>query len=259
MTGKPPLDKSKGGFLRKTKVHCKITMIEKWKGEFIMKRSVINTNIEWAMDLCKRMNFNLPDFFYWTPQEWEEKKDKTEKMTSVGLGWDVTDYGSGDFDKIGAVLGTLRNGVMGDMTRPYCEKIIAMKVGQQLPRHFQYEKTEDIINRCGGTLCVEVWNSRPESEGYTVDEESEVTVYCDGMKVTVPAGSVVKVTPGNSITLTPYIYHRFYAEGGELIVGEVSKVNDDARDNHFSEETHHTIEEDEPVRHLLCGGYVMEF
>lgn len=47
-------------------------------------------------------------------------------------------------------------------------------------------------------------------------------------------------------------------KAGELIVGEVSKVNDDAKDNHFSEETHHSIEEDEPVRHLLCGGYVME-
>ena len=210
-----------------------------------MKRSVINANIEWAMDLCKRMNFQIPDFFYWTPEEWEAKKDLTERMTSVGLGWDVTDYGSGDFDKIGAVLGTMRNGVMGDMTRPYCEKLIAMKDGQ-------------IINRCGGTLCVEVWNSKPESEGYAVDYESDVTVYCDGMKVTVPAGGVVKVTNGNSITLTPYIYHRFYAEGGELIVGEVSKVNDDAKDNHFSEETHHSIEEDEPVRHLLCGGYVME-
>ena len=79
------------------------------------------------------------------------------------------------------------------------------------------------------------------------------------MKVTVPAGGVVKVTNGNSITLTPYIYHRFYAEGGELIVGEVSKVNDDAKDNHFSEVTHHSIEEDEPVRHLLCGGYVMGY
>ena len=205
-----------------------------------MKRSVINANIEWAMDLCKRMNFQIPDFFYWTPEEWEAKKDLTERMTSVDLGWDVTDYGSGDFDKIGAVLGTMRNGVMGDMTR------------------LHYEKTEDIINRCGGTLCVEVWNSKPESEGYAVDYESDVTVYCDGMKVTVPAGGVVKVTNGNSITLTPYIYHRFYAEGGELIVGEVSKVNDDAKDNHFSEETHHSIEEDEPVRHLLCGGYVME-
>mgnify|MGYP000978649266 CR=1 FL=1 len=97
-----------------------------------------------------------------------------------------------------------------------------------------------------------------ESEGYAVDYESDVTVYCDGMKVTVPAGGVVKVTNGNSITLTPYIYHRFYAEGGELIVGEVSKVNDDAKDNHFSEETHHNIEEDEPMRHQLFGCSVME-
>ena len=60
-----------------------------------MKRSVINTNIEWAMDLCKRMHFNLPDFFYWTPEEWEAKKDQTEMMRKVGLGWDVTDYASG--------------------------------------------------------------------------------------------------------------------------------------------------------------------
>ena len=223
-----------------------------------MKRSRINQVIKDMEALAKENGFHLPPFCSWTPEEWEAKKDLTERMTSVGLGWDVTDYGSGDFDKIGAVLGTMRNGVMGDMTRPYCEKLIAMKDGQILPRHFHYEKTEDIINRCGGTLCVEVWNSKPESEGYAVDYESDVTVYCDGMKVTVPAGGVVKVTNGNSITLTPYIYHRFYAEGGELIVGEVSKVNDDAKDNHFSEETHHSIEEDEPVRHLLCGGYVME-
>ena len=78
------------------------------------------------------------------------------------------------------------------------------------------------------------------------------------MPVTVPAGGVVKVTPGNSITLTPYVYHLFYAEGGPLIVGEVSKVNDDAKDNHFAKEIHLSIEEDEPVRHILCGGYVME-
>lgn len=62
-----------------------------------MKRSVINANIEWAMDLCKRMNFQIPDFFYWTPEEWEAKKDLTERMTSVGLGWDVTDYGQRRF------------------------------------------------------------------------------------------------------------------------------------------------------------------
>lgn len=221
-----------------------------------MKRSLINSNIEWAMELCKQLNFNLPSFAYYTPEEWEAKA--TEDMLKVKLGWDVTDYDSNDFDKIGAVLFTLRNGVFGDMERPYCEKMIAMKEGQILPCHFHYDKTEDIINRAGGTLCVEVWNSKSEAEGYAVDYENDVTVTCDGVKVTVPAGGVVKVTSGNSITLLPYMYHRFYAEGGPLIVGEVSKVNDDANDNHFVDEMHMTIEEDEPVRHVLCGGYVME-
>lgn len=105
-----------------------------------MKRSLINSNIEWAMELCKQLNFNLPSFAYYTPEEWEAKA--TEDMLKVKLGWDVTDYDSNDFDKIGAVLFTLRNGVFGDMERPYCEKMIAMKEGQILPCHFHYDKTE---------------------------------------------------------------------------------------------------------------------
>ena len=54
-----------------------------------MKRSVINTNIEWAMDLCKELHFNLPDFAYWTPEDWEAKKDITDRMRKVAMGWDV--------------------------------------------------------------------------------------------------------------------------------------------------------------------------
>ncbi len=221
-----------------------------------MKRSLINANIEWAMDLCKEMNFHLPDFAYWTPEEWAEKV--TDEMQKVSLGWDVTDYATGDFDTTGAVLFSIRNGSMDDPGRPYCEKMIAMKENQELPCHFHYFKTEDIINRCGGTLCIQVWNSKSEAEGYAVDQESEVTINCDGRDVTVPAGGVIKVSNGNSVTLRPYVYHRFYAEGGPVIVGEVSRVNDDAKDNHFTVDMQMTIEEDEPVRHVLCGGYVME-
>ncbi|MEI3175427.1 MULTISPECIES: D-lyxose/D-mannose family sugar isomerase [unclassified Candidatus Paralachnospira] len=223
-----------------------------------MKRSVINTNIEWAMDLCKELHFNLPDFAYWTPEDWEAKKDITDRMRKVAMGWDVTDYASNDFDKRGAVLFTLRNGEMDDPGRPYCEKMIAMKDGQELPMHFHYDKTEDIINRAGGVLCIQVFNSTSKEDGYKLDTESDVTLYLDGVKKTMPAGTTIKVTNGNSVTLTPYVYHRFYAEGGPVIVGEVSKVNDDAKDNHFVEELVMTIEEDEPVRHNLCGGYVMK-
>ena len=130
-----------------------------------MKRSVINKNIQWAMDACKRLHFNLPGFAFWTPEEWEKRKGETEHMVSVAQGWDVTDYNSGDFDKIGAVLFTLRNGNLYDNTKgtPYCEKIIAMKAGQNLPMHFHYTKTEDIIPISDEAL--ELIGYSPEKKG----------------------------------------------------------------------------------------------
>ena len=225
-----------------------------------MKRSEIARNIDWAIDTCKKLDFSLPDFAYWTPEAWRAREAETAVMRAVAQGWDVTDYASGEFDRIGAVLFTLRNGSIYDRSKgtPFCEKIIAMKDGQKLPLHFHYSKTEDIINRAGGTLCVRVYNSRSEAEGYAVDDSGEVHLRLDGVAVCIPAGGVVEVKNGNSITLTPYIYHEFYAKDGAVIVGEVSSINDDSKDNHFVEELKLRIEEDAPARHLLCGGYVQE-
>lgn len=226
-----------------------------------MKRSVINKNITWAVEACKKLGFHLPSFAFWTNEEWEAKKDATEHMVSVMQGWDVTDYNSGDFDKVGAVLFTLRNGSIYDASRgtPYCEKIIVMKAGQTLPFHFHYSKTEDIINRAGGTLCVKVYASRPKEEGYGIDTEADVNLRLDGIPVTLHAGEVVEVRNGDSITLFPYIYHEFWAkeEDGDLIIGEVSSINDDSKDNHFVEPLIlDPIEEDEEAQYRLCSGYV---
>lgn len=225
-----------------------------------MKRSEINKQIKWAMQACERLGFRLPSFAFWSNETWEANKDRTEHMVSVCQGWDVTDYNSGMFDQVGAVLFTLRNGNIYDPSKgtPYCEKIIAMKAGQMLPMHFHYSKTEDIINRCGGTLCVRVFNSKPESEGYEIDPESDVHLRLDGLPVTIPAGGTVEIENGNSITLFPYIYHEFYAkeECGDLIVGEVSSINDDSKDNHFAKPCNlPPIEEDEPAVYRLCNGY----
>lgn len=225
-----------------------------------MKRSEINKQIDWAIGACKRLGFHLPSFAFWTAEDWEQRRDQTEHMISVCQGWDVTDYNSGNFDKVGAVLFTLRNGNIYDPSKgtPYCEKMIAMKAGQLLPMHFHYSKTEDIINRCGGTLCVRVFNSKPEAEGYGVDTRSDVHLRLDGIPVTIPAGGTVEVKNGNSITLFPYIYHEFFAkeEDGDLIVGEVSSINDDSKDNHFVEDcTLPPIEEDAPATYRLCAGY----
>lgn len=225
-----------------------------------MKRSEIDRQIDWAIDACKKLHCALPAFAYWTPAQWQEKKSDTAYLRKVAMGWDVTDYNSGDFDKTGAVLFTLRNGEVAhpETGRVFCEKYIAMKAGQLLPCHFHYFKTEDIINRAGGTLRVFVWNSTPEFDGYQKDLKGDVHLRCDGVPVTVPAGSYVDVRVGDSITLTPYIYHSFMAvpADGDLIVGEVSRVNDDAADNHFNPPVDlPPIVEDAPARHQLCGGY----
>lgn len=225
-----------------------------------MKRSEIDRQIDWAIDACKKLHCALPAFAYWTPAQWQEKKSDTAYLRKVAMGWDVTDYNSGDFDKTGAVLFTLRNGEVAhpETGRVFCEKYIAMKAGQLLPCHFHYFKTEDIINRAGGTLRVFVWNSTPEFDGYQKDLKGDVHLRCDGVPVTVPAGGYVDVRVGDSITLTPYIYHSFMAvpADGDLIVGEVSRVNDDAADNHFNPPVDlPPIVEDAPARHQLCGGY----
>ena len=225
-----------------------------------MKRSEIDRQIDWAIDACKKLHCALPAFAYWTPAQWQEKKSDTAYLRKVAMGWDVTDYNSGDFDKTGAVLFTLRNGEVAhpETGRVFCEKYIAMKAGQLLPCHFHYFKTEDIINRAGGTLRVFVWNSTPEFDGYQKDLKGDVHLRCDGVPVTVPAGGYIDVRVGDSITLTPYIYHSFMAvpADGDLIVGEVSRVNDDAADNHFNPPVDlPPIVEDAPARHQLCGGY----
>ena len=225
-----------------------------------MKRSEINQQIKWAVDCCQKLGYHLPSFAYWTPEDWIKHSNNTEHLTSTMMGWDVTDYNSGEFDKTGAVLFTLRNGNIYDSSKgtPYCEKMIALKAGQKLPLHFHASKTEDIINRSGGVLCVRLYNSIFRGENYYVDNITDVTVHMDGIPVTVPAGGIVEVTNGNSITLTPYIYHEFYArpEDGDLIVGEVSTINDDSKDNFFADLiVLPPIIEDEAPLYPLCNGY----
>lgn len=224
-----------------------------------MKRSTINNRLEWAKGVLKQNNFKLPMFGYWRMDEWRSRKNEIDRIKKTMLGRDVTDFGSGEFDKIGSVLFTIRNGNIHDegCGTPYAEKVILMKERQVLPLHFHFSKTEDIINRGGGILILQLYNTKGDKK---IDEEKDVTVYCDGIRTTVKAGESIEIHPGNSITLTPYIYHRFIAnEGtGNLVVGEVSKINDDNKDNHFARESAHRfnlIEEDEDILYPLCNEY----
>lgn len=223
-----------------------------------MKRSQINAAIAWAKELLEKNNVHLPEYAYWNMEKWQENKDKIGEIRHVMLGWDVTDFGVDKFDEVGGVLYTVRNGDMKnpEIGVPYCEKYIVMKEGQRLPKHYHVFKTEDIINRANGVLSVFLWNA--DKDGNELD--TDVTVKMDGIKKTFKAGEEILVYPGNSISLEPYMAHIFgplKPGSGDLIVGEVSKVNDDNTDNYFLEETRRfaTIEEDEAILHPLCNEY----
>ncbi|MBQ9467621.1 MAG: D-lyxose/D-mannose family sugar isomerase [Clostridia bacterium] len=223
-----------------------------------MKRSEINALIRENQAFISAQGFHLPPFADYTPEEWLEKDHSYDEIRDHMLGWDVTDYGKGDFRKIGLFLFTIRNGAFGDPTCPktYAEKLLISDEDQYSPMHFHFAKTEDIINRGGGNLVIELYNSLPDEE---LDRVSPVVVSTDGRVRTLPAGVKLVLTPGESITLPPRLYHAFWAEkgSGKVLIGEVSKVNDDNCDNRFYEDMGRfpKIEEDEKPYRLLCNEY----
>jgi len=218
-----------------------------------MKRSEVNRRIREALVFFERHRFHLPPFAHWTPEDWKRRRDEARAITTCGLGWDVTDYGGDRYGESGLLLVTLRNGIPGGIGTPYAEKAMIVGVGQRTPMHHHVSKTEDIIVRAGGKLRVEVRGVDPD-DGLG---DGDVLVTTDGLTRTVPAGFVVELSVGESITLTPDIYHAFWAEGEPVLAGEVSTVNDDATDNVFYEKVARfpRIEEDEPPLRLLVSDY----
>lgn len=222
-----------------------------------MKRSEINKALKQMEALIQEKRFELPPFCNFTPEEWQDKGHEYDEIRDNMLGWDITDYGLGDFDKIGFSLITLRNGnlKMDKYTKTYAEKLLFLKEGQMATMHFHWNKMEDIINRGGGNVLITVYNST-EDGGFA---NTDVTINSDGREYTVPAGTKVRLTPGESITVYPYMYHDFHVEegSGDVLLGEVSMCNDDENDNRFYEPMGRfpTIEEDEPPYRLLCNEY----
>ena len=219
-----------------------------------MKRSEINALISDAKMFFESFRFKLPPWAFWGPEEWKGKGDSD--VVRNQLGWDLTDYGAGDFEKRGLILFTIRNGnLAANHPKRYAEKIMIVRENQICPMHFHWSKTEDIINRGGGNLVVELYGSTPGEE---LGSEP-ITVSVDGFDRMVEPGGTVILTPGESIFLTQGMYHRFYGQPGKgkVLVGEVSSVNDDNTDNRFHQPQARfpDIQEDEPPLHLLCTDY----
>ncbi len=223
-----------------------------------MKRSIINDIMAAADDLIRQHGFTLPPFAYWRPDEFRARQSEARHVIDARCGWDITDYGAGRFDDMGLFLFTLRNGRLADLQRGggmcYAEKLLISRQDQLSPMHTHVIKAEDIINRGGADLVIELFGS--DDQGNFAEDRGG-TVWCDGIRRDYAAGEKLVLRPGESVTLMPGDWHAFWGEGGDVLIGEVSTVNDDETDNIFREPIGRFAEIDEDVdpTHLLVSDY----
>lgn len=229
-----------------------------------LKRSVINRSIARAKEVFAHFGLNLPPVAFWTPREWENAGADMDEARDCFVGWDVTDFGSGCFEKTGRTLFTLRNGRHNDPRYPkaYAEKLILDPEGQRAPAHFHRSKREDIINRAGGNILVKLTKATADDK---LSDEA-LTVQVDGRSVRIDAGGIIRLNPGMSLCIPPRTYHQFWGEEGSgwridgvgyTVSGEVSTVCDDLTDNYFLDGMTRfpPIDEDEPRAAYLCQEY----
>jgi D-lyxose ketol-isomerase len=220
-----------------------------------MKRSEVNSIIAGVEKFFSEHRFMLPVWASWSPGDWKGSYDRCSEIIENKLGWDITDFGTGDFKKHGLSLFTIRNGNWGKKDKLYCEKIMVSDEDQETPMHFHWNKTEDIINRGGGNLVMELYLATADDKL----SDEPLTVSIDGVVSAIKSGEPLILKPGQSICLKSRIYHRFYGQKGKgrVLIGEVSMVNDDANDNRFYNKIGRfpeIIEDVEPV-HLLVNDY----
>ena len=219
-----------------------------------MKRSEINSYIRQAIAFFEQHQFRLPPWAFYTLDDWEKafNEGRLEEIMACALGWDITSFGSNDFERQGLTLFTLRNGAPG-YSKSYAEKIMMVRNNQVTPLHFHWSKQEDIINRGGGNLVIELFHADSASNSLT---GKSFRISVDGMTRTLPSGSRLVLAPGESVSFESCHAHRFWGDG-VCMVGEVSKVNDDSSDNCFLDgmPRFDEIVEDETPHFLLAADY----
>ncbi len=222
-----------------------------------MRRSFINARVDEMQALCEKHGVALPAFARWGEKDFRAAPDASAFIAARGLGWNVVEFRPGAFATDGLTLFTLRMGDWRDLEtkrgRLYAEKAIMSLDGQRAPHHYHVVKTEDIVNRGGARFVVELF--KVDSLGEPTKERFRVVK--DVSVLDLGAGDQVRLEPGESLTLEPYVAHAFWAEGGTALAGEVSLANDDRTDNYFLPPLAPPgpIEEDAPKRRVTVRDY----
>jgi D-lyxose ketol-isomerase len=223
-----------------------------------MKRSFVNDAIKKAIAICEEYNVKLPPFAYWSPTVWRTKNSEADEIRDLRLGWDVTDFGLGDFKTTGRTLFTLRNGsykLAAKYERAYSEKFIFIEEEQAAPVHFHRRKMEDIICRFGGNIIVQLYKA--DQDGRISQDSFDMSL--NGCRTRFAPGQMCRLTPGQSVFIPPGIIHKFWSEKGTglTVSGEIGSICDDINDNVFLTPCSRfaDIEADQEPAYLLCNEY----
>ncbi len=175
-----------------------------------MQRSEVNYYLQHTREFFRQQDVHLPPWADFDVSQWRaQDREVAQEILALRLGWDLTSFGATDFLQTGLTLFTLRNGSPGGQPwhKPYAEKIMHVREGQQTPMHYHPRKMEDIINRGGGNLIVELHNRNGDGLA-----DSLVAVSLDGLRQTHAAGSLLRLSPGESVTLEAGIWHSFWGK-----------------------------------------------
>ncbi|MGD9558665.1 MAG: D-lyxose/D-mannose family sugar isomerase, partial [Mangrovibacterium sp.] len=71
-----------------------------------MKRSEINQILRSAKEFMAERQFLLPPWSNWSSDDWKKNREAAREIIENMLGWDITDFGSGDFYRRGLFLFT---------------------------------------------------------------------------------------------------------------------------------------------------------
>jgi D-lyxose ketol-isomerase len=222
-----------------------------------VKRSFVEARIEVMLGMCDRHGVRLPPFALWSDEHYRADPAAARRIAERGLGWNVVEFHPGAFAKEGLSVFTLRMGDWRNLQtgrgRLYAEKALLAEDGQRTPFHYHIVKTEDIVNRGGARFVVEL--CKVDRGGARIKDKFRVVK--DVTTLELGPGDQVRLEPGESLTLEPFVAHAFWAEGGATLAGEVSLANDDGTDNYFlpALKPFAPIEEDKPRRFVTVRDH----